>query len=154
MRGVRFGFLATACLAAATVGAEPSAKRLLDQGVPADWPTVGEYQISPDGRYATYALSTPASPTRYIVKDVDSLSERTLPEGADAPIFGDGDKVKKKATVTVLHNGVLVQDNSEIYGPTTHEPIFPMYKRHDKGPIILQDHGNPTRFRNIWLREL
>jgi len=71
-----------------------------------------------------------------------------------APIFGDGDKVKKKATATVLHNGVLIQDNSEIYGPTTHEPIFPMYKRHGKGPIILQDHGNPVRYRNIWVREL
>jgi 3-keto-disaccharide hydrolase len=71
-----------------------------------------------------------------------------------APIFGEGDKVKKKATVTVLHNGVLIQDNVEIYGPTTHEPVFPVYKRHGKGPIVLQDHGNPTRFRNIWLREL
>jgi hypothetical protein len=71
-----------------------------------------------------------------------------------APIFGEGDKVKKKATITVLHNGVLIQDNSEVFGPTTHEPIFPVYKRHGKGPIILQDHGNPTRFRNIWLREI
>ena len=71
-----------------------------------------------------------------------------------APIFGDDGKVKKKATVTVLQNGVLIQDNVEIYGPTTHEPIFPQYSKHGKGPIILQDHGNPVRFRNVWVREL
>ncbi len=71
-----------------------------------------------------------------------------------APIFGEDGKVKKKATITVLHNGVLIQDHAEVYGPTTHEPIFPIYRKHGKGPIILQDHGNPMRFRNVWIREL
>ncbi len=71
-----------------------------------------------------------------------------------APIFSEDGKVKKKATVTVLHNGVLIQDNADVYGPTTHEPIFPTYKKHAKGPIVLQDHGNPMRFRNVWVREL
>ncbi|MBO0863254.1 MAG: DUF1080 domain-containing protein [Chloracidobacterium sp.] len=71
-----------------------------------------------------------------------------------APIFGDGDKVKKKATLTALHNGVLIQDHSEIFGGTTNEPVFPTYTKHGKGPILLQDHGNPVRFRNVWVREL
>jgi len=71
-----------------------------------------------------------------------------------APIFEDDGKVKNKATVTVLHNGVLIQDHVEIYGETTHEPVQPVYKKHGKGPIMLQDHGNPVRFRNIWVREL
>jgi hypothetical protein len=71
-----------------------------------------------------------------------------------APIFGDGGQVKKKATLTALHNGVLIQDHSEIFGSTTNEPVFPTYQKHGKGPIILQDHGNPVRFRNVWLREL
>jgi hypothetical protein len=71
-----------------------------------------------------------------------------------APIFGDDGRVKKKATITVLHNGVLIQDHSEVFGTTTHENVFPSYARHGKGPIILQDHGNPVRFRNVWLREL
>ncbi len=71
-----------------------------------------------------------------------------------APIFGDDGRVKKKATITVLHNGVLIQDHSEIFGPTTHEPVFPAYVKHGKGPIVLQDHGNPVRFRNIWVRQL
>jgi hypothetical protein len=71
-----------------------------------------------------------------------------------APIFGEDGRVKKKATITAIHNGVLIQDHAEVYGPTTHEPIFPAYKKHGKGPIILQDHGNPVRFRNVWVREL
>ena len=71
-----------------------------------------------------------------------------------APIFGDDGRVKKKATISALHNGVLIQDHSEVFGATTHEPVFPTYTKHGKGPIILQDHGNPVRFRNVWVREL
>jgi hypothetical protein len=69
------------------------------------------------------------------------------------PIF-DGNDVVKPATITVLHNGVLVQDNFEIEGPAVHKRR-PKYVPHaDKEPIILQDHGNPVRYRNIWIREL
>lgn len=71
-----------------------------------------------------------------------------------APIFGADGRVKKKATITALHNGVLIQDHAEVFGSTTHEPVFPSYTPHGKGPIILQDHGNPVRFRNVWVRRL
>lgn len=71
-----------------------------------------------------------------------------------APHFDESGKVLKKATVTVLHNGVLVQDHSEIMGTTTHEPVQPTYSKHGKAPLRLQDHGDPVRFRNIWIREL
>lgn len=72
-----------------------------------------------------------------------------------APSFDEAGKVTKKATVTVLHNGVLVQDNVEIMGTTTNEEVQPTYTRHPaKQPIRLQDHGNPVRFRNIWVRPL
>jgi hypothetical protein len=71
-----------------------------------------------------------------------------------APIFGDDGRVKKKATITALHNGVLIQDHAEVFGTTIHEPVFPKYEKHGKGPIMLQDHGNPLRFRNVWVREL
>lgn len=72
-----------------------------------------------------------------------------------APAFDAAGKVTKKARVTVLHNGVLVQDNVEIMGTTTHEEVQPTYTAHaPKGPIKLQDHGNPMRFRNIWVRPL
>lgn len=70
------------------------------------------------------------------------------------PIFKDG-KCIKPATVTVLHNGVLVQDHFEIKGPTAHKREAKYGGPHpDKLPISLQDHGNPTRFRNIWIRPL
>ena len=69
-----------------------------------------------------------------------------------APRFeGDG-KLLRPAHVTVLHNGVLVQDHVEIHGPTaTGEP----YKAHaEKLLLELQDHHHPVRYRNIWVREL
>jgi hypothetical protein len=72
-----------------------------------------------------------------------------------APKFDESGAVVKKATVTVLHNGVLVQDNVEILGSTTNEEVQPVYTKHPpKAPIRLQDHGNPTRYRNIWVRPL
>ena len=72
-----------------------------------------------------------------------------------APQFDEAGKVTKKATVTVLHNGVLVQDHVEIKGTTTHEDVTPTYTKHrPKEPLMLQDHGNPVRYRNIWVRPL
>ncbi len=69
-----------------------------------------------------------------------------------APRFEGSGKLLRAAHVTVLHNGVLVQDHVEIHGPTaTGEP----YKAHAaKLPLELQDHHHPVRFRNIWVREL
>jgi len=69
-----------------------------------------------------------------------------------APRF-DGDKLAAPACVTVLVNGVCVQNHTELIGPTGHRDIYD-YKPHGPGPIKLQDHGNPVRFRNIWVREL
>ena len=70
------------------------------------------------------------------------------------PRFGADGKVTKPATVTVIHNGVLVQDHSELIGPSGHKSQ-PAYNRHgDKEPIRLQDHGDPVRYRNIWVREI
>jgi hypothetical protein len=70
------------------------------------------------------------------------------------PRFDSSGKLLRPARVTVLHNGVLVQDNVELTGPTAHM-ARPPYKAHaDKLPLGLQDHGEPVRFRNIWIREL
>ncbi|MCF7849718.1 MAG: DUF1080 domain-containing protein [Kiritimatiellales bacterium] len=70
-----------------------------------------------------------------------------------APVFKDGTLVSP-AYVTVFQNGVLVQNHIEIYGPTAHNKA-PSYKAHaDKLPFVLQNHGEPVRFRNIWIREL
>jgi hypothetical protein len=71
-----------------------------------------------------------------------------------APRFDEIGKVTRRARVTVIHNGVLVQNNVEIYGETWHDRA-PQYIAHPpKGPLKLQDHGNPMRFRNIWVRPL
>src|SRR6266700_564771 len=70
------------------------------------------------------------------------------------PRFDKEGKLVRAARVTVLHNGVLVQDNVEPTGPTEHGQR-PPYKAHaEKLPLGLQDHGNPVRFRNIWIREM
>jgi hypothetical protein len=71
-----------------------------------------------------------------------------------APRFNQGGSLFAPATVTVLHNGVLVQNHVTIQGTTEHIGL-PAYKAHPlKQPLLLQDHGNPVSFRNIWVREL
>ena len=118
----------------------------------------------------------------YEIQVLDSYENDTYPDGQAASVYGqypplvnaclppgewqsyeivfrrdryDADgKLTRPARVTVIHNGILVQDNVEIWGPTNwlqHSP----YKVHaDKLPVSLQDHGNPVRYRNIWLREI
>ncbi|MEN6424453.1 MAG: DUF1080 domain-containing protein [Phycisphaerales bacterium] len=73
------------------------------------------------------------------------------------PTFDKKGNVTKKATFTILHNGVLIQDHVELTGGTNwiNPHAVTDYKAHgDAGPIQLQDHGNPVRYRNIWVREL
>jgi hypothetical protein len=69
-----------------------------------------------------------------------------------APRFNDEGRLLIPAKVTVIHNGVLVQNNVDIWGPTEYIGL-PVYKAHGKGPIQLQDHGDAVSFRNIWIRE-
>ena len=72
-----------------------------------------------------------------------------------SPEFSRGGNIVKPATVTLLHNGILIQDHFEIEG--TIEYIgWPKYEVHGKAPLMLQDHNDNSRvsFRNIWVREL
>ncbi|NKI26697.1 DUF1080 domain-containing protein [Arenibacter sp. 6A1] len=72
-----------------------------------------------------------------------------------APEFNsEGEKIKS-GTLTLLHNGILVQDHVEIKGTTPYIG-WPKNPPHGKGPIKLQDHGDNSRvsYRNIWVREL
>jgi hypothetical protein len=70
-----------------------------------------------------------------------------------APVFTEKGTLKSPAKITVFHNGVLVQNGFELRGPTEYNRI-PLYEPHGKGSIVLQDHGNPVSYRNIWVREL
>ena len=71
-----------------------------------------------------------------------------------APRFGDQGKLVKPAYITILQNGVLVQNHFELLGGTFYDRP-PAYEPHPaKAPIHLQFHGNPVRFRNIWIREI
>jgi hypothetical protein len=54
----------------------------------------------------------------------------------------------------VIHNGVVTHHRQAFLGPTGHRKLTNYNQVRETGPIRLQDHGNPTRFRNIWVREL
>ena len=70
------------------------------------------------------------------------------------PRFANDGKLLRPARVTVFHNGVLVQDNVELSGPTEHGERPPYKPGPEKAALALQDHGDPVCFRNIWIREL
>lgn len=120
----------------------------------------------------------------YEIQVLDSYNNKTYPDGQCAALYGravplvnacrkpgewqsydiifhrpifKGKKAVKNATFTVFQNGVLVHDNVELTGGTgwRGKHAISEYEPHgDKLPITLQDHGNPVRFRNIWIREL
>ena len=71
-----------------------------------------------------------------------------------APKFDEKGNVTRKARLTVVQNGIVVQDDFELLGGTFwYKP--PVYEAHEpKLPLSLQDHGNPVRFRNIWVQEI
>jgi len=118
----------------------------------------------------------------YEVQVLDSYENDTYPDGQAAAVYGqypplvnacrppgewqtydivfrrprfrpDGGLVTP-ARITVIHNGILVQDGVEPWGPTSWLQALPYTAHPDKLPLGLQDHGNPVRYRNIWLREL
>jgi hypothetical protein len=71
-----------------------------------------------------------------------------------APRFSDNGSVISPARITVMQNGVLVQNNTTIWGNTEYIGL-PFYEKHDaKEPLMLQDHSHLTSYRNIWIREL
>ncbi len=120
----------------------------------------------------------------YEIQVLDSYSNKTYPDGQCAALYGravplvnacrgpgqwqsydiifhrpifKGKKVVRKPTFTVLHNGVLVQDHVELQGGTGWKgphAISDFVPHEDRLPIMLQDHGNPVRYRNIWVRGL
>lgn len=137
-------------------------------------PTRGEDQDR--GNSGVYLMSL------YEVQVLDSYHSATYPDGQAAAIYGQypplvnacrapgqwqtydivfhgprfdtQGKLLRPAYITVLHNGVLVQDHVQIMGPTAHMKRPPYHPTPDKLPLMLQDHSHPVRFRNTWVREL
>lgn len=128
------------------------------------------------GNSGVFLMST------YEVQVLDSHQNETYPDGQAAAIYGqypplvnamrpqgewqtydiifrrphfdDEGAVVTPARFTVYHNGVLVQDNVALTGPTAYQDRPPYEEHASRLPLQLQDHGNEVRFRNIWLREL
>jgi hypothetical protein len=119
---------------------------------------------------------------RYEIQVLDSYQNRTYADGQAAAVYGqtpplvnasrppgqwqtydivfEGPRfaangaLRRPARVTVLHNGVVVQHATELSGPTAHKARPPYVPHPERLPLMLQEHGAPVRFRNLWLREL
>lgn len=118
---------------------------------------------------------------RYEIQVLDCYDNPTYADGTTAAIYGEhpplvnacrrpgewqvydiiwngprfeGEKLITPAYVTMFFNGVLVHNHAEATGPTTHRKVLEYTAHPPTGPLNLQDHGNPVRFRNIWYRPL
>jgi hypothetical protein len=119
-----------------------------------------EVQILDSYRNATYANGQAGS----IYKQSKPLVNAMRKPGEwnvydliySAPVFKDDGTYRIQPYVTLIHNGVVVQNHFAILGTTPYVG-FPQVKKHGAGPIMLQAHGDPSEpisFRNIWIREL
>lgn len=115
-----------------------------------------EIQIIDTHESPTYANGQTGSIYKQTPPLVDALQKPGKWNSFDiiyhAPIFKNG-KMVIKPTLTLLHNGVLVQDHTTIQGTTEYIGL-PREVEHGAGPILLQEHGDKTSFRNIWIRSL
>ena len=117
-----------------------------------------ELQILDNYKNKTYSNGQAAS----IYKQHIPLANACRPPGEwqtydvifTAPKFNEQGILKTPARITVLHNGVLVQNNAVLWGGTQYIGIASYDAHADKLPIILQDHGDLVSFRNIWIRNL
>ncbi len=119
---------------------------------------------------------------RYEIQVLDCFENQTYPDGQTAAIYGqypplvnacrkpgewqsydilftapkfkDDGSVETPAYLTMLHNGVLVHNHTPLLGAVAFRALAKYSKHGPKGPIVLQDHGNPVRYRNIWVREI
>ena len=71
----------------------------------------------------------------------------------DAPRF-DGARLVSPAYLTVFLNGVLLHHRREVMGPTVHRALASYAPQPGEESLVLQDHGNPVRYRNLWIRRL
>ncbi|MEJ7739648.1 MAG: DUF1080 domain-containing protein [Chitinophagaceae bacterium] len=121
---------------------------------------VYELQVLDSYNNRTYSNGQAGS----IYKQIAPLKNAMRPPGEwnvydviyTAPRFKGDSSLFSPARVTIIHNGVLIQNNTVITGNTPYIGL-PKYTFHGRGPIKLQDHGDPSaplNYRNIWIREL
>jgi hypothetical protein len=118
---------------------------------------------------------------RYEIQVLESNSNQTYADGQAASVYGqwpplvnasrpkgewnvydivfeapkfEGDKVVKPAYFTIFHNGVLVHHHAEVIGRAVHRRVATYAPHGPEEPLSLQDHGQPMRYRNIWVRRL
>jgi len=104
------------------------------------------------GKYEVQVLDNYKNRT-YSNGQAGSIYKQHIPEFT-APRFEEDGSLKSPAYLTVIHNGVLIQNHKEVKGETYYIAP-PVYNTHtDKLPLRLQDHGDRVSFRNIWIREL
>lgn len=120
------------------------------------------------GKYEVQVLDSYDNETYYngqagsIYKQSIPLVNACLPPGEwqrydiifKAPVFNEDGSKKSPAYVTVIHNGVLIQNHVEILGTTEYIGAPKNDPHPAKLPLSLQDHGNPVSYRNIWVRPL
>ena len=97
-----------------------------------------------------------ATRLRFTILDSKACPLITRVSIYNAPEFNADGTYKVRPYVTVIQNGVVLQNHTEILG-TTEYIGFPQVKVHGDGPILLQNHGDPSpsiSFRNIWIRKM
>jgi 3-keto-disaccharide hydrolase len=137
-------------------------------------PPTGEGQER--GNSGVYLMGT------YELQVLDSYDNRTYPDGQAAAVYGQfpplvnasrppgawqtydivfhrprfdaQGQVEQPARLTVFHNGILVQDDVRLSGPTANQRRPPYTAHPDQPPLLLQNHGNAIRYRNIWIRSI
>ena len=154
-----------------------SKEKFGDCQIHVEWATPAEPKGSSQSRGNSGVLIM----TRYEVQVLDSADNVTYADGQAAAIYGqtppmvnasrrhgewqtydiaveaprfEGDKLVKPAYVTVFHNGVLVHHHREVIGRMTHRKVGTYAPHAAEEPFALQAHGNPVRYRNIWIRRL
>jgi hypothetical protein len=116
-----------------------------------------ELQVLDSYKAETYSNGQAGS----IYKQYPPLANACLPPGQwqsydifyKAPVFHEDGSLESPASITVVQNGILVQNNAAIKGKTLYVG-HPWYEAHGMLPLELQDHGNPVSYRNIWIREI
>ncbi len=120
------------------------------------------------GKYEIQVLDSFENPTYFVGQAASVYNQRPPMVNAsrkpgewqtydiifEAPRFEKDGNLKRHAYVTVLHNGVLVQNHTEIKGETFYNRPYSYTAHAEKLPLQLLYHGDPVRFRNIWIREI